>query len=173
MQYFLIEAETQDPLPEIINWYGKINPQYINEKDADKIKNWELLNVKVCQDTVFPDVLSDPFFMLSKNAAEIVSHYEPGISMIGIQLFSRKNRILLPYFLPILPMVNCLSSQSEFVNEDIDISKGVLVEKAISSQALFQLAGIDTQRVVIRLDLLESLLRREALSIRIQELEVV
>lgn len=93
--------------------------------------------------------------------------------MIGIQLFSRKNRILLPYFLPILPMVNCLSSQSEFVNEDIDISKGVLVEKAISSQALFQLAGIDTQRVVIRLDLLESLLRREALSIRIQELEVV
>ena len=98
MQYFLIEAETQDPLPEIINWYGKINPQYINEKDADKIKNWELLNVKVCQDTVFPDVLSDPFFMLSKNAAEIVSHYEPGIRMIGIQLFSRKNRILLPYF---------------------------------------------------------------------------
>ena len=81
--------------------------------------------------------------------------------------------IFLPYFLPILPIINCLSNQSEFIHEDIDISRGVIIERETTGRGIFQLAGIETQRVVIRLDLLESILRREPISIRVQEIEVV
>lgn len=173
MQHFLIEAETEDPLPAIINWYDQIKPQYINEMNADKIKEWVLLEVDMNQDTIFPDILCDPYFLLSKDAAKLVHQYEPGIRMIGVNLFSGKYRIFLPYYLPILPVINCLSSKSEFINEDIDISRGIIIEKETAGRALFQIAGIETQRVVIRLDLLESILRREPLSIRIHEIEVV
>ena len=173
MQHFLIEAETRNPLPEIINWYDKIKPQYINEMNAHKIKEWTLLDVNMSQNTIFPDILSNPFFLLSKDIARLVNKYEPGIKMIGVNIFSRKYRIFLPYFLPILPVINCLSIQSEFINGDIDIRRGVIIEKETTNRALFQLAGIKKQRVIIRLDLLESILRRVPVSIRVQEIEVV
>ncbi len=173
MQHFLVEAEIRNPLPEIINWYDKINPGYIDEMNAHKIKEWTLLEVNMNQDTIFPDILCDPFFLVSKDIAKIVNKYEPGIKMIGVNIFSEKYRIFLPYFLPILPVINCLSVQSEFVNEDIDISRGVIIEKETFGRSLFQLAGIEAQRIVIRLDLLESILRREPVSIRLQEIEVV
>lgn len=173
MQHFLIEAETKDHLPEIINWYDKIKPQYVNEMSAHMLEEWVLLDVNMNQDTIFPDILSDPYFLMSKDAAEVVRQYEPGINMIGVNLFSRTYRIFLPYFLPILPIINCLSIKSEFINEDIDLSRGVIIESKTSERALFQLAGIETQRVVIRLDLLESILRRGAVAIHIQEIETV
>lgn len=173
MQHFLIETETNDPIPEVINWYDKIKPQYVNENNAHKIKEWMLLDVNMNQDTIFPDILCDPFFLISKDIAKLLGQYEPGIKMIGVNIFSREYRVFLPYFLPILPVINCLAAQSEFVNEDIDISRGIIIEKATYGRAIFQLAGIETQRIVIRLDLLESILRREPLSIRIQEIEVV
>ncbi|MCI8774163.1 MAG: hypothetical protein HFI50_09590 [Lachnospiraceae bacterium] len=173
MQHFLIEVETKDPLPEIINWYDKIKPQYVNEMNAHKIKEWLLLDVNMNQDTIFPDIFCDPFFLLSKDIAKLVNKYEPGIRMVGVNIFSKKYRIFLPYFLPILPIINCLSNQSEFIHEDIDISRGVIIERETTGRGIFQLAGIETQRVVIRLDLLESILRREPISIRVQEIEVV
>lgn len=173
MKHFIIEAESRNPLPEIINWYKKINPRHINDQDFYHIKKWTLLDIKISKETIFPDILSDPYFLLSADATKVVESYEPDMQMIQVRLFSQKDQVNLPYYLPILPVIDCLSEQSEFIHGDVDIKKGILMESKTEGRTLFQLAGIDTQRVVIRLDLLESLLRREAVSIRAQELDVI
>lgn len=173
MKYYMIEAESKNPLPEIKNWYNRINPKHINKRDAHKIKEGIFLEVSVNKDTIYPGVMSYPYFLLSADAAKVASAYDPDLWLIGIRLFSRENRINKPYFLPILPVIDCLSVQSEFTRMNIDIKKGVIIETKTEGRALFQLGRIEKRRVIIRLDLLESLLRREALSIRAEELEVI
>lgn len=146
---------------------------YINERDAYKIREGTLLEVKVNKDTIYPDVMTDPYFLLSADAAKVVSAYEPDMTMISLQLFSRENRISKHYYLPLLPLIDCLSVHSEFTTYRFDIKRAVINEAKTAGRALFRLGGIEKRRVVIRLDLLESLLRRDALSIRVAELEVI
>ena len=173
MKYFIIEAENSNPLPEIINWYNKINPKYINEESVSKIEEWKSLEVKVGNESVLPDVFSIPFFLLSMDASHIVRLYEPYIHMIGVRLISTPDRINIPYYMPILPAVECLSERSELTRGGLDIIRAVVEESRIGKRKLFQLGGISKRRVIIRLDLLESLLRRKAVSLKIEEVEVI
>lgn len=173
MKYYLISTDYNNPFPEIINWYKKIDPRQINVKNFGKISQWTLLEMNADKETVFPDILSDPYFLLSAAAMDLVRDYEPDIKATGVRLCNYENLLNKEYYLPLLPVVCCLSEKSDFIHKDMDIRKGVIIQEKTKDRSLFRLGGIEADRVAVRMDLLEILLRREAYGLQLEELEVI
>lgn len=173
MKYFLIETDYHNPFPEIINWYKRIPPRQLKAENFNQIEDFTLLDIKADEHTVFPDILTNPYFLLSADAREIVNSYEPAMQMKGVRLYQSQNGINQEYYLPLLPVLSCLSEDSEFLHKSIDVKRAVIWEDKTNGRTLFQIGGIEKRRVVIRMDLLESLLRREAFGFFLKEVEVI
>lgn len=164
MKYFLITEDKKIVnRPQLINWYSKISPEKLKWGTYHEVSSKTVLYVKKDIDIYFPDILTFPFFMVSKNIKDILSLYEPNMGYRQIILIEREYEKVMQYFIPHLLRVDCLdiSSQysfdhSEVLNAKIDIDK-------VPDKCIFELDGVSKRQIVVRHDFLESILRRGAI----------
>ena len=70
MKYFLVKTDPQfDTAPEIIDWFKRIDRRNIRLGKSYEIENRQLFFIKGNPQTVFPDVLSFPFFYGNRGSA--------------------------------------------------------------------------------------------------------
>ena len=68
MKYFLIEMDRSiTNAPSIINWYKKINANSLKKGEYYKISYRTILNIDSNPNTIFVDVMSSPFFLVTKD----------------------------------------------------------------------------------------------------------
>lgn len=172
MKYFVISTATACvDAPRLRNWYGKINPRWINSKDAHQLPSRELFFVEEQERVVFTDILSKPFFMVSEMVSRVILMYEPLTKMKEILLLDEKNKKSERYFLPILDEVDCMTNDSEFNADKSIIKRGILNYETVKDKAIFVIGGVKGRYVVGNLEFVESILKRGARGVGLQEIE--
>lgn len=171
MKYFLIERNSIiKNVPEVINWYKKFNKKALDDKEYEKIPYRTTLQIKENNNVKFIDIILNPFFMVSKELKKLLSIFEPNLKYKEIFLIDSKNKKMEQYFIPLLDKLDCLSETSEFNLDKTIVKKGIINEKKIEDKAIFMIDNMKSQQIIMRMDLVEAILRRDYLGVRFKEL---
>ncbi|MCL2611351.1 MAG: hypothetical protein FWE02_06715 [Defluviitaleaceae bacterium] len=135
MRYFIIE---KDPIyitsPVITGWRNQFNK-------VEEIKDRSVFHIKSNKETVFTDIISSPFLLFSDEVFKIIRQYERTIKSKIIALVDLENSTNAIYHLPI----------------NIEIIENT---KDIKDKAIFYVENEEKTKIIINLDLAESILRR-------------
>jgi len=141
MRYFMLTHEGNNPFPRIVNWSKVLDSRKLSRQKYQELPSFIALDMEFSADGILPDIIVDPFLLLSKEAMEVVNLYDSTIPFRIIVLFDLERKTSCIYYCPILLEKTCCSG------EEIP---------------LFQVKIRDKKKTVIRLDLAESLLERGA-----------
>lgn len=172
-RYFLIRTNKLFiSAPVVINWFDKIDINLINVEQSYRLPNRKVLSIKSNAETVFPDVISKPFFLVSKKVHDVILMYQPKTVFKEIILLDRINGLAGQYFLPILKEYDCLSDKSEINLNRSVVAKPILKKELIPEDVIFKIGGLSNSYIVVRLDFIESVLRRGARGIELSVAEL-
>lgn len=172
MRYFLIETDEKNRIPYSINKSRTIDIRLLTKENFGKLPRWNIVEMDIPQEVFFPDVLCDPFLLLSEACIKTVMMYQQDILYTGIKLWNKESGLNRTYFLPVLDELECMSDETQYNSVGNRILKLVLDRGKIGQKVIFQVKGFDGKGFVGRLDLVESMLRRGARGIKLTEVEV-
>ena len=174
MKYFFLTADDENPLPVITNLHEQLDTRYLNKRDAHKLGRFSSLYVRqgLGLETLYADVLTRPIFMVTKGVAEVMSYYDTFIEYKIAALFALEDGVGKIYFIPILDQIDCLAEGTEFNRDRSVINRAVIDPEMTMGKAFFKLAGVKNTYVVVRLDFVESLLRRRAVGLKLEEISL-
>lgn len=174
MKYFLLSCEEKgNPVPRIVNWMTRLDYHAVQTREIGKLPPRTLLYIENNPETVFPDIINSPFLLVSEMIWDVMKKY--GIKQAGKQI------VLLDgvygfaeiYYLQNLQECTCLHADTLFNNDGSAIRRLILNRAAAGRlPPFFRIAGVRKDYVVGRLDFVESILRRGAKGIKIEELEM-
>ncbi|AOR23487.1 imm11 family protein [Clostridium taeniosporum] len=173
MDYFLLKQDKRySNTPQILNLFKKFNTKDLNLVKADNIEDNNILYVKSAQGIEYLDILNIPIFLVSEELQRILSKYNSNIVFKMVALTDYKNLEQYIYYLPIFEEVQALNEESEFNLNKTIVKKIVLDENKIKNKKIFKIKESDKTLIVVRLDVAESLLRRDFKGILLERLEV-
>lgn len=148
MDYFLIN-EMDGPAISISAGFDKNIQSILQERYRD-IEDMCMYRMQIPETVCLPDVLFRPSFMMSEPCWECVQYYEPYLEARRCLLYDRDGSGI--FYIPLLETAQCLSDKKELFNRHI-----------------FRIRG-NKKHIVISLDLIESLLRRDYIGFNIKEI---
>jgi len=161
MDYFIVK---QDPelkhVAKIKDWNKSLSPVKVSTK------------VAYVEDHIFkeyPDFYEKPGLLLAKKFKKILELYQQDIEFQTVVLVDKKDKHQVSYDLIHVPIVDCISEESE--QQYGKINTLVLDLDKIDDYRIFKIKGYGNQ-LVVRLDVAESLLRRSAYGIAFEKIEV-
>lgn len=173
MKYFMLSEDGGNCLPMKINSENLRNVKEVMDGNIDKMDTWNIFSMVTGKETFFPDVLTKPFPMLSKNCFEAVSIYCPDIRYRIIKLLDTEQFKGMTYVLPVLSKGDYLSEKTEYTNEFHGKFKTIVLKKEkIADKAIIRIDDLNNTYLIIRFDLAESILSRKARGIRLDEVLV-
>ncbi len=101
-KYLTLTVQKGNPLPQVINWYGKLDVRKLNRQDYRGIPQSLLLEMRMGIDVVYPDILIDPVLMVSEEAMEIISLYDRQMPFVYLALFDNQKEESVSYYCPVL-----------------------------------------------------------------------
>ena len=101
-KYLTLTVQKGNPLPQVINWYGRLDVRKLNRKDYREIPRRLLLEMRTGMDAVYPDIIIDPVLMVSEEAMEIISLYDNRMPFIFLALFDVEKEESMSYYCPVL-----------------------------------------------------------------------
>ena len=146
LSQFVVKEQKGNPVPRIVNWYGKLDIRKLNRKEYRKLPPYVLLEMETGMDILYPDVLLESVFLVSREVMELLVHYDDRIPFVA--LFGGERQESASYFCPVL----------EESNE-------------VQDKPIYRLLKKEGNEIRIRLDLAESLLARGAIGLILEERE--
>lgn len=166
MKYFHIRTNPHfSTAPEIIDWFKQIDRRKIRLGRSFEIENRQLFFIKENPNTVFVDILSFPFFMVTEVLKDTILMYEPRTIFKEIVLLDQKYARARTYYLPILEYIDCLCESSKLTKDRSTILEAVINLDKVNDHSIFYLEGVGNLYTIARLDIVESFLRRGAIGI--------
>lgn len=156
-----------------MNWHDKLDVRDIHLENAYELPERELLLIRSNQETMFTDIISDPFFLVSEKIKKTIQMYEPKIKTKEIVLLDKIYGKAERYFLPLFEEIDCLDGKSEFDLGHNEIRKIVLNWDKVEGCNIFQIKGVEKQYIVGNLDIVESILKRGCFGMRLAELPYI
>ena len=78
-KYLTLVSQEGNPIPQIVNWYGKLDVRNVNRRDYKKIPSPLMLEMRSGIDVFYPDVMTSPVLMVSEEAMEVIRLYDSGM----------------------------------------------------------------------------------------------
>lgn len=173
MDYFLLKQDKRyTNTPKLMDVFNKIDIRNINLLNAHKIEDMIIFNIKCNEETEFLDILDTQLFLISEDMKKIIEKYNVDIIFKIIPLIDLSHERQENYYLPIIEELNCLSEKSEFNLYKTEIKKIILNSEKIKWKKIFKIKESSKTLIVVRLDVAESLLRREYKGIYLERLEI-
>lgn len=172
MEYFLLKQDeeyTNEPVLKDV--FNTIDFRNINLLNAHKIDDVVIFNVKCDEETEFLDVLDRNLFLISEKMKKIIEKYVPQSLFKTIPLIDLNNGRQENYYLPIFEEIECLSENAELNLNKTVVKKIILDKEKIKGKKIFKIKESEKTLVVVRLDVAESLLRREFKGMCLKRLE--
>ncbi|WP_310603816.1 hypothetical protein [Anaerosporobacter sp.] len=174
MQYFLIEQDMgYARIPRFKDLHQQLHVWEIKQGNYYKIPKRMLFRLEEDKDTLFVDIIAGPIFMVSELLQTLLIKFEPTLGFKEFILLDQGNGITETYYMPTLEEIDCLSEQSEFDMMHVGLRKIVIEEEKVQDKSIFVIGGVKKRYVIARLDVVESMIRREAIGFAITEVEVV
>lgn len=170
MKYFLIEVNENYIAPTPIGWFGIIDRKTLNAKKLYQMPKHLLFQVEKHKQMVFTDVLIFPCFMVSEKVKNIIRKYDPFIYFFRIILYDNEKKKSMAYYIPYLNKARYEEKRDE-ANRNI---RHILVDrKEVGDRIIVEISDGHYSHVIIRMDLAESILRREAIGIGLREIDMI
>ena len=171
MDYFLLKQDYRyTNTPQIINFFQSINSRDLNPLRADNIEDNNSFFVKSSKNNQFIDIIDNPIFLVCEQMRNIMAKYNRNIIFKRAALIDYENKNQKIYNIPIWEEINALHEDSE-IKFNV-VKKIVLDKEKVKDHKIFKIKESDKTLVVIRLDVAESLLRREFEGISLERLEI-
>lgn len=146
---------------------GEFEPEEFNQ-----IQDISVLFTLGDKDSVYPDVVDAPVFLVSDALKKLLSAYDPEVMYRRVALNQVKERMQKKYWLLLTEKIDCLDECSEQHVNGWD-KRIVLNRERIGRRRVFKVNGIRVPRVFVNLEVSESILRREFKGIVLRPVEVV
>lgn len=174
MKYFLVKSNPNyECMPRIISIPMKeISPSDLSNKKYYKFNRITVLPIYDRDHIDFIDCISSPIFLVSSLCMDVIKMYNPYIESKNIVLVSSKCNQTYNYHLPLLPVIKCLTSKSKFNLDKSCIEYAELDLNKVKYNNIFYIGDSTGIYTVIRLDILESMLKRGAKGLNINELNI-
>ncbi len=170
MKYFLVEVNENYVAPSPTGWFGIIDRKTLNAKKSYQMPKHLLFQVEKHMQMVFTDVLTFPCFMVSENVRNVIRKYEPFIYFLRIILYDNERKKSMAYYIPYLEKTRYEEKRDE-TNRNV---RHILVEKKeVGERAIVEISDGHHSHVIMRMDLVESILRRSAIGIGLWEIDMI
>lgn len=174
MDYFLLKQDKRyKNVPVLKDVQKSIDFRNINLLNAHKIEDVTTLYVNGDENTSYLDVLDDKLYLISEDLQEILQKYAPAAIFKMVFLIDFDHDQQGNYYLPIFEEVEALSEESEFNLDKSVIKKLVLDAEKIKGKKIFKIKESDKTLIVVRLDVAESILRRDFEGICLERVEAI
>lgn len=172
MRYFLLEEDKNYAnRAHPYKWAKIIRPDILYNKLYAKLPKRMILEIEPNKKVEFVDMLTVPFIMVSEKIRKMITIFEPNMQYKEIILLDKENGNAEVYYLPVLDEVNCLGKNTKFNLDHSVIEKPILCKEKVGDKSIFRLTEGPGNCCVIRMDLLECILRRDAYGFKIIEPE--
>ena len=172
-KYRLNWEETGNPVPRIRNWMERLDYQAVQRRELAKLLERTILFLEENQDTLFSDVIEKPFLLVSKMFWDVSKMYKVPVRGKEMVLLDGVNGFAEIYYMPVYPRYHCLSEETVFNNDYSVIQELILDKEKIKYvPPVFEVAEVEKDYLICRLDFIESILRRGAKGIKLAELKV-
>lgn len=171
MGYFIVNQDKRvQNAVEPMGLSKLINKTFLKESEMDK---QAIIQVDIREKKLneYVDFIERPFHLVSDNLKTILQKYDERIFFKPIVLYDKKAESQKLYWLMEPRTVDCLDEEARF-NKDDSIKKLVLNESKIEKAKIFKIKGVFENFIIIRLDVAESILRRDFNGIALKKVEV-
>lgn len=173
MDYFLLKQdERYTNTPRLIDVFKKINIKNLNLLNAHKIEDIIIFEVSADDNCEFLDILDSQLFLVLEGMKKIIEKYDRNILFKSLALIDSLHDRQENYFLPIFEEVESLSDNVELNLDKTVVKKIVLDKEKIQGKKIFKIKESLKPLIVVRLDVAESLLRRDFKGIKLERLQV-
>ena len=173
MRYYLIEQDKKDiQIPVLKDWFKRITDGNKKSPNIDSLGDRVLFTVDAKSGATYPEMIFYPFLLVTKEIRKCLSLYEPNMEFQEVFLLDQKSKESHQYFRPDIPKVACLSEESLCSSGHVELTKIVLDQHKIPNKVLFRIDGPEKNYYIIRLDALESFLRRGLNAVIVNEVVV-
>ncbi len=173
MKYFQILADDNNVQPRLKDWYEVVGPgmRPIAEVHG-KLRKRNSFRVVLSEEAEFMDILTYPEFMVCREFAYVIQMYNSAIKMKSIVLFDDEHFRAMSYQMPDLPLISCLSAESELSRDRSQVITGILDKDKLTRDPIFRVENLNGRCIVANMEFVESVYRRHVMGMRIREFMV-
>lgn len=146
---------------------GEFRPE-----EFEKIQEITVLFMEGDSDSIYPDVIETPVYMVSDRLKKFLEAYDPEVLYRRVVMNQPAENRQETYWLLLTKKLDCLDESSEWHPNGWD-KRIVLNKKQIGKRRVFKAEGMQTPRVFVNLDVAEGILRRDFNGILFREAESV
>jgi len=173
MDYFLLKQDEEyTNAPRLMDVFKNMDVRNNNLLNAHKIEEIVIFNVKCDNETEFLDIIDRNLFLISEEMKKIIEKYDSEIIFKTIPLIDLPHERQENYYMPIFEEIECLSEKAELNLNKTVVKKIILDKEKIKNKKIFKIKESSKILVVVRLDVAESLLRREFKGMYLERLEI-
>jgi hypothetical protein len=171
-EYFILgRDERYGYAPTPINFFFDLNPNMITGKEAHKIPKRTVLEIEKKTEYDGVDLIAGSLFLVSDAVRDVFSFYDDEIFFKIVVLTNDAGDVQMQYNLPIFEDIECFHKDSEFGEYGV-LRKMILDRGKLRNKSIFRIKTQNKRYVVVRLDVAESLLRRNLKGLSFTETEV-
>ena len=164
MKYYIITVDRNYVPPSPAGWYGHLDRRAVLSGKIRNISRFTLFPLEKHMQMVFTDVITFPCFMVSGMIRDVIKKYDPFMRFARVIFYDRERKQSMAYYIPFLDRSDLLK-KDRFGNPAVERSE-------IKSRVIMELTDQVSSCVIMRLDLLESILRRGAVGIGAGEIQI-
>lgn len=157
MDYFWIRQDRRyENSPVIEDFYEKMQRKNFTPERKHRIPDRNVVYCDTFRKLDFTDIVDGQAFLVSEKIRRVFEIYERQITYKFFCILNNLADEYMTYYAPILPVVDCMVKPGPGRE-----NKLILRESAIDSASIFRVKYDEREIVVVRLDVAESLLRRD------------
>lgn len=166
MKYFKVSVDTNYVPPALVGWWGIIDKKTLSHKSAFQMPKNLIFQVEDHMQMVFTDIITFPCLLVSQTVMDVIKMYDVDISSVRIVLFDKSRKRSKIYYLPFLDTV-------EYHSDNVRVSLLSINKKHDEERAIMKTENDGKTEIIMRMDLVESILRRETIGIGLKEVQLV
>lgn len=170
MEYYIMELDKRIQNKFIIQQFPEKGSVEYDTSYADKVKEHTTLYTVETDGSSYPDVLEEPLYMVSAMVRNVLELYDEKAIFKRVSMINYKRKSRKEYAVLLADRIDCLHEETEFY-PDKSVKKLILDKSKIGDRTIFKIEGIGPAYMIVTLDIVESLLRRNCYGIKFTKVE--
>ena len=162
MKYFVVSVDSNYVAPVPVGWQGIIDKKTIHRKKVYEIQEHLLFRVESHMQTVYTDVITFPCFMVSETVKKVISKYQPFLKYTRVVLLQKEKETSMAYYIPFLEQAGKGMKNGT--------GKLLLGREQTDGRIIAEIQAGDNIRIMMRMDLVEGILRRKTVGVGLEEI---